>query len=526
MAAAAGALLAGWSTSRYGVGVSPDSASYIGAARSLARGGGLAFNGLPFAHWPPLYPMLLALFGRLRVDPIQAARLCGVALAGVNAALAALLAFRLSGRSASAGAAAGLLIAAAPEITRIHAMAWSEPPFLALTLAGLCILTTHCVRGTEAQRGTDGSGVAGETEGAGARRSAVQLGMVVGLGAIVGAAALTRYAGAALIPPFALCIWRFGAGTSRQRMAGLVLFAGVALLPLVCWLVYLQAGAHVPSDRPLAFHPPHGPAWLLLPAAVYMALAASRRLRHAADSALEKPSTSPHHPVAPSPHHARQAKGTDRAILALWLYAFLAVYFGFVLFSMTFVDAFIPFDGRNMAPAIVCGMLALVRPLCGAFGRLSGVRAAGLTGKGLAAAALGLLVGRAAQGIQLAERFHETGNGYSGRAWAHSRGLAWIAAAPPVARILSNAPEVIAYRFGRRAVPFPAKFSTTSLARNPRLDADVAAFREAMRGGAIAIYFRRDPRSYLLSPADLEGRCGLAPVLDLGDAVVYAPAPQ
>src|SRR5438105_674402 len=53
-------LLAAWSTSRYGDGVSPDSAHYIGAARSLAAGQGLRFNGEPFSHWPPLYTLILA----------------------------------------------------------------------------------------------------------------------------------------------------------------------------------------------------------------------------------------------------------------------------------------------------------------------------------------------------------------------------------------------------------------------------------------------------------------------------------
>ena len=64
-AAAAGAgALALFATSR-GIGLSPDSISYISAGRSLASGGGLrVWHGAPLTDWPPLYPALLALLAR------------------------------------------------------------------------------------------------------------------------------------------------------------------------------------------------------------------------------------------------------------------------------------------------------------------------------------------------------------------------------------------------------------------------------------------------------------------------------
>ncbi len=53
----AGVLLCLVCTSRYGVGVSPDSANYLSAARSLLSGTGFRYcDGGIYTHWPPLFP--------------------------------------------------------------------------------------------------------------------------------------------------------------------------------------------------------------------------------------------------------------------------------------------------------------------------------------------------------------------------------------------------------------------------------------------------------------------------------------
>jgi hypothetical protein len=51
-----------------GVGVTPDSISYIGGARSLLAGDGFSMPGnvpMPITHFPPFYSLLLAAIGSL-----------------------------------------------------------------------------------------------------------------------------------------------------------------------------------------------------------------------------------------------------------------------------------------------------------------------------------------------------------------------------------------------------------------------------------------------------------------------------
>jgi hypothetical protein len=60
-------------TGRYGAGLSQDSVDYVAAARNLLAGNGyLTHAGVPFIHWGPLLPTLLAALGWLGIDLWQA----------------------------------------------------------------------------------------------------------------------------------------------------------------------------------------------------------------------------------------------------------------------------------------------------------------------------------------------------------------------------------------------------------------------------------------------------------------------
>src|SRR5947209_4678030 len=132
-----GILLVCWATSRYGIGVSPDSAHYIGAARSLAAGHGLSFNGDAFTHWPPVYPLALAAFGAIHVEPLQAARVLAAALIAINSILVACVIGAANGRLDVRAVLGALVFVLTPELLLAHTMAWSEPLFYALSLLSL-----------------------------------------------------------------------------------------------------------------------------------------------------------------------------------------------------------------------------------------------------------------------------------------------------------------------------------------------------------------------------------------------------
>ncbi|MCS6771671.1 MAG: hypothetical protein NZ740_06550 [Kiritimatiellae bacterium] len=77
-----------------GVGLSPDSANYIAAARHLNMGDGCrSYDGLPLTVQPPLYPLLLALPQMIAgIDPLNALPFLNAVLAAGILALTAYLA--------------------------------------------------------------------------------------------------------------------------------------------------------------------------------------------------------------------------------------------------------------------------------------------------------------------------------------------------------------------------------------------------------------------------------------------------
>ena len=85
-------LLALKSTSRYGVGMSPDAVSYISVAEHLLQGKGYTdYLGEPYVHWGPLLPSLLALIGLTGIEPLTAARFVNALCFGITVFCAGVL---------------------------------------------------------------------------------------------------------------------------------------------------------------------------------------------------------------------------------------------------------------------------------------------------------------------------------------------------------------------------------------------------------------------------------------------------
>ena len=104
-----------YSTS-FGIGTDADSPTYAMAARSLLAGKGLTIQTadaaapVPMTAFPPLLPLLLAVFGRMGLDPFTAARILNALLFGATIFLVGAMVKRLSG-SGPASIFAALLMA-------------------------------------------------------------------------------------------------------------------------------------------------------------------------------------------------------------------------------------------------------------------------------------------------------------------------------------------------------------------------------------------------------------------------------
>lgn len=196
------------------VGVFQDDGMYVVLARSLAEGDGYRFGNLPNApygtHFPPLYPLWLALLWKLGPSfpaNVQLFKLANSVLLGAGAVGAYVLARRRLGFGTWAASLASIAGAACAPLVWLSAMVLSEPAFLAGLFPVLLL--------AERAAGNAGSG-----------RTAVAA------GAAAGALGLLRSLGMFLLPAVALTLVL----QRRWRHATLALLAGgIVLAPWQLW---------------------------------------------------------------------------------------------------------------------------------------------------------------------------------------------------------------------------------------------------------------------------------------------------
>lgn len=121
-----------------GLGLSPDSISYLKGASGLVNGRGLDYMS---AQWPPLYPLLVALFGVSSGDVMLGARILNAIFFAVNFVLITELVGRLTkAKLWLVIILAGAICIQAP-MTYVHFYAWSEPCLLTWILVNFLLLS-------------------------------------------------------------------------------------------------------------------------------------------------------------------------------------------------------------------------------------------------------------------------------------------------------------------------------------------------------------------------------------------------
>lgn len=122
-------------TMLYGSAISPDSISYMTAARNFIAKYSFTFdNGMPFTTWPLLYPALIALFSLFTDSMESAARLINaLALGGIMALVGLILIEQTQSRivALAGGAVTGLL----HPMAFVSRYVWSEPVFTLFLIA-------------------------------------------------------------------------------------------------------------------------------------------------------------------------------------------------------------------------------------------------------------------------------------------------------------------------------------------------------------------------------------------------------
>ena len=247
-----------------GLGLIDDAISYIAAARALLHGQGftriwLSTNLEPITHWPPAFPATLAAISFvLKVDPYRSARLLNMLVFGGNAALLALLGYKMTQSDVSAmskhlrrgslisGVILSILFLSNSAILRLHTQALSEPLYIFISLLAFFAFA-RAFENTPVLASPNGSG----------QESIPTVGRVKWLlltGFLTALSYLTRYAALSLLATFIIAIFVLRP-TWRTRLISLGYFL-IGALPLIfIWMFRNKLVGGTATNRSIEWHP-------------------------------------------------------------------------------------------------------------------------------------------------------------------------------------------------------------------------------------------------------------------------------
>lgn len=484
---------------RYGVGASSDSVTYIDVARSVLAGRGLTIKGTPVTHYPPGYPLALALAGLpAGGDVVRGARFLHAVLFGLNVALAVAAVLWATRRSYAAAACVFCLYLASAPMLTAHATAWSEPLFITCTLAGLLSLARYLVR----------------------PRWRWLAGGALG----IGLAAATRWVGVALLPAALLGVLLFGERTARRKIVDAVAFTAASCLPLAAVLAYNVWAAGSATNRTFADHPIGWEDVKVLIGVLYAYI-----------FPVEVPGT------------VKAAQlGFFVVLLALGLvllyrlgggrlrtasfavvYATLALlaaasYVALTLVSISFFDALTPIDYRIFLP-----VFALLAP---AFVMVAQALAQ-TTGKppiwwGFGALAFLSVTFNLGVSYPRVVSIRTYGSGYTAPVWWNSPTVAAAKALPPGIAIYSNGWDIIHFVAGRDAGNIPSHSSPLTREPYPNYAQQVQALCSRLQQGEAALVHLTSVNQRWFQPTmdELVAACGVGAVSTLPDGMIYGRA--
>lgn len=488
----AGAVLA--ATSVYGAGAGSDESMYLSIAEGLAEGRGfVSFYGYTTAHWPPLFPALLALGSLAGIEPLAGARFVNAAAFGATVFIfGRFLDSKCGSRmSVLAGTAAVL---ASPLLTDMSSQALSDPLFLLFALLAL----VHIDR----------------LQREGGVRALVLSGVFSAL------CVSTRYMGVSVLATGAVVILLWTPGRPAARLGAVCAYLALSVPPLAAWLWRnLALTGTLTGPRFASTHSPFAILRMfadtmqleILPfrAVLFRVSETAVRFGDAALLALA---------AGLGWAAAFRRRGVGRLLERLdsaslvTVAMFFAAYSALLLFTGSTVELADPAHGRYVAPAQVCALFVVVV--------LWDKAALRKRAKNVLAGCFAVFVAisayMSADGLV---RGWREGHSYTSRVWVESETMRWIEENIEGGRIYSNMPDAIYVRTGMRDVPQMLL---------PRRGAAPAPLPAAEPGVETWVAWFAGEKSWLRSlgwdAESIRAVPGLEPAAELADGVVFRVA--
>ena len=411
---------------KWGAGLSPDSVNYILSARSIIENGNLKDLG---SHYPPLYPLVLAISGVFGVDVLNASRWIQIIIFIINLFIFGYLIFQVTERAIIPTVVGCLLLASSQLFLEMHAMAWSEPLFFTFSLLGLSFIALHFRKNND-------------------------LLFLVYSALFFGLALITRYAGITLIITSIISLLSMEKIKWHKRCLHSLLFCVVSFVPFSFWIVRNILTDRLATNREIVFHPvpldrllqggKEISSWFQLPvnhtyllvlfvAVIIFIISVSYIVCH------------------------RNDDGNVSEIC----FIFIFVYISFILFSISFLDFIIPLDGRILSPVYIFAFLGLLI-LANRFISRKNFRFVGYV-------IFILLLANSFIQMKTQKRylaFIENGIGYASKAWVESDVLGWLREKPKNSVVYSNAPEPIEIYTDKESYMIPRHTHTGTIVKN------------------------------------------------------------
>lgn len=482
-------------STRWGLGVSPDSVNYIQAARNLASGFGLTLwseaGYTAMTHFPPLYSLVLAAILISHIDILTGARWLQVVIFSANiASIGMIIWLSAPGARWLGMLAAGLALAALPML-QIHSWALSEPLFIFLGIWSSFILYWHLVKPSWI--------------------------LLLGSAALVGLAWLTRYVGFSLMLAGGISILLFSREGVRFRLLDCFTFCLISAIPIAIWLARNALTAGDSVNRTIALHP--------------VSMAKIKSLAVVATSwlipQLQAQSIRPLLAIATVvvliiaiSHLWYPVLRRQRIQPILFILIFITSYIFTLLISISFLDNAIPIDNRILSPVFVAGMLLI--------GCIIGMYAIprGFNPKQVIAILVGFII---IAGIYTPpatgwlKALQEQGLGYASPLWTESRIIDRLNQLPTTTPIYSNAPDPIYLLTGLHAMRLPNIYNQNSLIGNSDYQEDMRIMGSVLRDekGVLVIFKTVTRHPYLATEEDILTEYPLKPLYVEDDGTIY-----
>ena len=483
-----------YQTTNQGIGVLPDSVIYINVARNVLHGDGFTHPpGTPLTHYPPLYPAALALAGIPWADPVEGARWLHLILYLANLALVAMIIYRGTNGSAIAATCGLLFMLISRIVVYRHALLLSEPLFVFFTLGALLLLNEY-----------------------------LQYRHILVLAAtcvIIGLACMTRYVGYTLIPVGILAILVY----NYPKYIKLFFFSAFILLACTvgCFIYIISTNMLniTIGNRHIVFHMitmAHIEEfintitqWFFIPSTFSLLLKAVLLVSITSSAFLLFWKT--------IKQYGLQSSLVRIPFICL---IFSLSYICFLVVSILFVEALLPFDNRVLFPFLIVLVVGLASLGKNALHLVNPPKWLAFPALALA---LMLLLVQGREMLEVSTLCGQVGVGFAGREWKASRALSFLKQVPKDTLIYSNGPDVIDVLLERQATMIPARRISGTSQDNAAFEKEMEEMVQRLRTtqGVLAYFNSVTWRWYLPSIEEIQKYGEFQPLYKGLDGVIY-----